>query len=187
MIKLQLILIACSLLIENVYSYPKSEKEYINEVEKMIDEYASYYNIGFSFGIVHKNMNHSYAAGPNDYINNIPLKPEDKIPLGSFTKTFTAMTILRYIEEGKMSFNDTISSKCDDWLKKTNGTTLLEIFQGDETILNVTLWHLLSMTSGLKDYKDVPTYINQVEYPNKYENPIDFMYELGHFENKFWA
>ena len=118
----------CCFLITNVFCYPKTEKEYISEVEKLIDDYASYYNMGFSFGIVHKNLNHSYSAGPNDYINNIPLKPEDKIPLGSFTKTFTAMTILRYVEQGKMSLNDTISFRCDEWLKKTNGTTLLEIF-----------------------------------------------------------
>ena len=147
-------------LITLISAYPKSAEEYQNQVKRIIDSYAEYYKIGWSFAIVHENMNFTYAAGPNDIKNDVSLKVEDKIPLGSFTKMFTTMSILKYVEEGKMHLNDTLSSRCDKWLWKTNGTSLLEIFQGDEKINQVTLFQLMTMTSGLEDIDDLPTFVN---------------------------
>ena len=138
-------------------AYPKTAVEYQDQIKQAIDEYSDFYSIGFNFAVVHDSLNFTYAAGPNH--GKTPLTTDDKVPLGSFTKTFTTMTIMKYVEDGKMSLNDTIGSRCDEWLKKTNGSSLVEILQGDETINHVTLYQLLSMTSGLVDYDDNWAYI----------------------------
>ena len=65
---------------------------------------------------------------------------KDKIPLGSVTKPYTVMTILRLIDQGLMGFNDTISSHVDRILIESNGTTLFDLWKGDERINDVTLY-----------------------------------------------
>jgi len=40
----------------------------------------------------------------------------------------------------------------DDFLKKANGTTILEMWNGNETIHNVTIYQLLHMSSGIGSY-----------------------------------
>ena len=60
---------------------------------------------------------------------------EDLIPLGSMAKAYTTMAVLRLIEDGKMGYNDTIVSRTDDILMRSNGTTILELFKGDKRIL----------------------------------------------------
>ena len=76
------------------------------------------------------------------------------VPLGSVTKTWTAVGIMRLIEEGRMGFNDTIDKHVDQLLKESNGTTLLELWNGDATINTVTIYQLLHMKGGLRDYND---------------------------------
>ena len=77
-----------------------------------------------------------------------------KIPLGSITKPYTVMAILRLIDQGKMGFNDSIGMHVDEILMKSNGTTMLDLWRGDTKINNVTLYDLMHMKGGLGDYDD---------------------------------
>lgn len=77
-----------------------------------------------------------------------------KIPLGSITKPYTVMAILRLIDQGKMGFNDSIGMHVDNILMKSNGTTMLDLWRGDTKINNVTLYDLMHMKGGLGDYDD---------------------------------
>ena len=107
------------------------------------------------------------------------MKPDDLIPLGSLTKAYTAMGIIRLIESGQMHFNDTINTHVDKILMSSNGTTLLKMWHGDETINKVTIYQLLHMKGGLGDYDD----LNLLEWTLKNEDKewgtLEFLYNLN--------
>jgi len=42
----------------------------------------------------------------------------------------------------------------DELLQRSNGTTMLELWEGNEEINNVTIYDLLHMKGGLGDYDD---------------------------------
>ena len=73
----------------------------------------------------------------------IPNTPETKFRIGSVTKQFTAVLILKLEEQGKLSVNDPVKKYIGDapaaWDK-------------------ITLFHLLTHTSGLPDYTSLPDY-----------------------------
>ena len=55
----------------------------------------------------------------------IPLKTDDIIPLGSIMKGYTAMAIMRLVDQGIIGLNDTVSPLVDEFLYRTNKTTML--------------------------------------------------------------
>ncbi len=74
---------------------------------------------------------------------DIPNTPDTKFRIGSLTKQFTAVLILKLEEQGKLSVNDPVKKYIPDapaaWDK-------------------ITLFHLLTHTSGLPDYTSLPDY-----------------------------
>lgn len=107
------------------------------------------------------------------------MKPDDLIPLGSLTKAYTSMGIMRLIESGAMGFNDTIAEHVDEILTRSNGTTLLQIWKGDQTINTVTIYQLLHMESGLGDYDDMALLEWTIRNEDKTYNPLKFLYGLN--------
>ncbi|AWK05768.1 serine hydrolase [Flavobacterium crocinum] len=71
---------------------------------------------------------------------NVPLESKSVFSIASITKQFTAVSILQLVEKGKIDL--------DDPLEK-----YIESFKGK----NIRIHHLLSHTSGLKDYLQVET------------------------------
>ena len=53
---------------------------------------------------------------------------------------FTASAILRLVQKGVLGLNDTIYEHIDDYLVRNNGSTLLEIWGGDKTVNDVTIF-----------------------------------------------
>jgi len=102
---------------------------------------------------------------------------ENITPVGSITKPFTGVGILRLYEEGKLDLNDTIDKHVDKFLMKINGSTILDIWQGNQKIKNVTIYHLLHMTSGLKDYNDTVKLWTWA-HPNEDYSPLDYIYDV---------
>ncbi|MDX6385028.1 MAG: hypothetical protein QOK48_2601 [Blastocatellia bacterium] len=70
---------------------------------------------------------------------NIPNRVDTKFNLGSMNKMFTAVAIAQLVEQGKLSFDDTVGKILPDYPNK-------------EVAAKVTLHHLLTHTSGLSDY-----------------------------------
>lgn len=68
----------------------------------------------------------------------IPNTPDTKFRIGSVTKTFTDMLALQQIEKGKLKLDGVISDYLPDYPKP----------QGQQ----VTVYHLMTHTSGLPDY-----------------------------------
>jgi len=75
---------------------------------------------------------------------NVPVEPDMIFRLGSITKQFTAVAILMLAEEGKLSLQDEITKFLPDY--PTQGKKF-------------TVEHLLTHTSGVKSYTDLPEWL----------------------------
>jgi CubicO group peptidase (beta-lactamase class C family) len=107
------------------------------------------------------------AFGMADLEMNIKMKPEFVFEIGSMTKQFTAVSILMLAEQGKLKLDDEITKFIPDY--PTNGNV-------------ITLHHLLTHTSGIKDFtgmKSIKDIARQDLLPKElvdfFKNePIDF-------------
>lgn len=79
---------------------------------------------------------YSGAVGLASIEHDVPITTKTKFRIGSVSKQFTATAILKLQEDGKLSVQDPLSKFVPDFPR------------GDE----VTLHHLLTHTSGLKNY-----------------------------------
>jgi len=71
---------------------------------------------------------------------NVPMKTNNVLKIGSLTKQFTAISILMLMEKGKLNLDDEITKFIPDY--PTNGN-------------KITIHHLLTHTSGIKDFNKV--------------------------------
>lgn len=74
---------------------------------------------------------------------NVPMQPDMVFRIGSITKQFTAVAILQLMEQGKLSLQDDITKFIPDY--PTQG-------------YKITIEHLLTHTSGIKSYTNVPEF-----------------------------
>lgn len=79
------------------------------------------------------------AVGEADRASHVPIQPATVFGLASMGKMFTAVTIARLVEQGKLGWNDLVATHLSGWLS-------------DEAAKTVTLHQLLTHTSGLGDY-----------------------------------
>jgi CubicO group peptidase (beta-lactamase class C family) len=109
----------------------------------------------------------SKGYGSADLEWDIPNSPNTKFRLGSVTKQFTAASILLLEERGKLSVNDPVKKYVPDapaaWDK-------------------ITIYNLLTHTSGIPNYTSFPDYPKFQSFPNTAEElvarfrdkPLDF-------------
>jgi len=69
----------------------------------------------------------------------VPVKPETIFQSGSIGKQFTAAAVMMLVQEGKLALDDKISKYLPDT---------------PDTWKDITIWNLLTHTSGLGDYPD---------------------------------
>jgi CubicO group peptidase (beta-lactamase class C family) len=74
----------------------------------------------------------------------IPNTPETKFRIGSVTKQFTAILILKLVEEGKMTLEGKITDYIPEYPEKVGN--------------QVTIHHLLTHTSGIPSYTGFPNF-----------------------------
>lgn len=74
----------------------------------------------------------------------VPVEPDMVFRLGSITKQFTAVAILMLAEQGKLGLQDEITKFLPDY--PTQGRT-------------ITVEHLLTHTSGIQSYTDMPEWL----------------------------
>lgn len=94
---------------------------------------------------------------------DVPLRPESVFRIGSVTKQFTAAAILLLAEEGKLSLSDPITKFLPDYP-----------VQGHL----VTIRHLLSHTSGIPNYTELP------EWQPTMRNDVSVQQLIDVFKNK---
>ena len=91
---------------------------------------------GITVEIMTPGFNYIKAVGKADLITGSDRKIEDKIRIGSITKTFVATVILQLTDEGKTGLDDNLSKYFPDYPNASD----------------ITIRQMLDMTSGIPDY-----------------------------------
>ncbi len=99
----------------------------------------------------------SGASGVANRATGEPITPAHRFRVGSISKTYTAMLILRYAQEGKLSLNDPLSKLMPELKDK--------LWKFDLT--KITVRNLLGHTSGIPTYTDFADPI----FTGSYYNP----------------
>jgi CubicO group peptidase (beta-lactamase class C family) len=89
----------------------------------------------------------------------VPIEPDMVFRLGSITKQFTAVCILMLLEQGKLALDDPITKFLPNY--PTRGYV-------------ITVEHLLTHTSGLRSYTDMPERIPLIRKDFTLQELIDF-------------
>src|SRR5689334_23639037 len=99
---------------------------------------AEHRTAGVSVAVV-KNGRTVLAKGYGfaDLENDVPATPETVYRIGSVTKQFTSAAIMKLMEQGKLSLDDTLQKFLPNFPTQGN---------------HVTVRHLLTHTSGIKSY-----------------------------------
>lgn len=92
----------------------------------------------------------------------LPVTPDTKFRIGSVTKQFTAVLILKLVEEGKVGLEDPITKHLPDYRQDTGS--------------RITVTHLLNHTSGIPSYTSRPDFGEKVS-----RNP----YKVADFVKQF--
>jgi D-alanyl-D-alanine carboxypeptidase len=113
------------------------------------------------------------ASGVADRESGKPLTPDNPYYLGSITKTYTAVVVLRLVEQGRLSLDDTLHRFLPDFPKGNA----------------VTVRHLLTHTSGLRDFYAYfyyrPDYDEMVELVTKRWSEAELLELSGRFGYSF--
>lgn len=80
---------------------------------------------------------------------NIPNTPDTKFRIGSITKSFTAILTLQLVEQGKLALDGKVADYLPEFSKKAGA--------------RITIDQLLTHTSGLPDYNNVPDFFRMVQ------------------------
>jgi CubicO group peptidase (beta-lactamase class C family) len=98
------------------------------------------------------------GLGEADRSWGIPNTPETRFRIGSVTKQFTASLVLQLVDEGALKLDATISDYLPEYPRETGA--------------RITIHHLLTHTSGIPNYTDLPDFVtkhSRVQY-----EPSDF-------------
>ncbi len=87
------------------------------------------------------------VAGLADKATGQPMQPQDRVHIGSITKTFVATVVLQLAAEGRLSLNDSVQK----WLPGVSTG------HGYDPA-RITVRQLLQQTSGIRDYLDDPVF-----------------------------
>ncbi len=104
----------------------------------------------------------SKGYGKADLENGVAATDASVFRIASVTKQFTAAAILRLAEQGKIQLDDDFTKYVD---YPTHGKT-------------VTIRHLLTHTSGIKNYTDVPGFFEDVARDKAPEQVLDSVRDL---------
>lgn len=93
----------------------------------------------------------------------VPASPATVYEIGSLTKQFTATAVMMLVEEGKIGLDDPIGKYLDGLPDAWGG---------------VTIRHLLTHTSGIKSYTNLPSFLPNLRKDYKPEEIPRLSYEL---------
>jgi len=126
-------------------SGPVSEKDPASQIDKLLS--GVYKPDGPGASILVKKQGKVILRKGYGLANlelNVPVEPDMIFRLGSVTKQFTAVAILMLAEEGKLSLQDEITKFLPNY--PTQGKKIM-------------VEHLLTHTSGVKSYTDLPEWL----------------------------
>lgn len=114
---------------------------------------------GGAFIIAHKGKTIYWKAfGKANLELNVNMTPDNVFQIGSMTKQFTSVAVLMLEQQGKLNVNDPISKYIKDYPS------------GDK----ITIHHLLTHTSGIKDFTKMKAISTIAQKEMKPEMMVDF-------------
>ncbi|OMD41160.1 serine hydrolase domain-containing protein [Paenibacillus odorifer] len=113
--------------------------------EEKLDQYMSKNYSGSVLLVKDNKVIISKGYNMADYNNNLPNGRDTIHQIGSLTKAFTAAAILQLQEAGKLSVDDPVN-------------TYIKDYPNDR----VTLYHLLTHTSGIPNYTNSPDFLKSI-------------------------
>lgn len=145
----------------DITAQPLTPKQLTAEYDKILSEQFKPGETGCA-ALVAKNGQVIYrkAFGMADLELNVPMQPEMVFRIGSITKQFTAIAILQLMEQGKLSLQDEITKYIPDYPMHGH---------------SITIEHLLTHTSGIKSYTNVPEFQKFIRTDMKPEEVVDLI------------
>jgi len=123
------------------------------ELDALVAEYmARGLTPGIAVGVRIGDARWVRAYGAADAETGAPLTIASSFYIGSLTKQMTAAAILRLVEEGRLSLEQTVDSILDD---------VPEAWAG------ITIHHLLTHTAGIKSYGSLPYDLGEGALPSR--------------------
>lgn len=148
---LLLLITSCSK-IDKAPSFPcalgNNSHPYAARYQRITDKLLQAGTPGLSITVISPEGTWASSGGKADLSSKVPLTPCHALRIGSMTKLFTAVTIMKLQEEGLIDIKDKINKYIPKHI--TN-----EIDNADE----VTIEQLLNHNSGIKDYLGASTII----------------------------
>lgn len=139
---------------------PSFAADLTNQLQKVVDEYYTTHKDKEKFTAIAASVlipmdKHvdahdikTFVAGTIGYPPlNQKITPSNLFDIGSITKSYTALLLLQLQTEGKVSLDDPLGK----WLPQYPQWN------------NVTLRHLLTMTSGIPNYSNDPVFLKKLE------------------------
>ena len=146
-----------------------------DDLEKLLARQAFKWNVSFSLGIYNSNLSIAVAKGINNHATGSEVTVEMEYPMGSITKSYTAVAALQLGDKGLIDLDKPMHQYVDPFLKKINATTLADWFPDEPRILESTTRQFLQMRSGLADYNDTELRDWTLAHPDGTYTPQDFV------------
>ena len=139
-------------------------QEIEGKIESLIDSYSEIYRFN---GVVFVSKNGKIlfekGFGYRDFENKVPSTPNTIYQIGSMTKQFTAVVILKLAEQKKLTLQDKLNKYFPDYPR------------GNE----ITIEHLLTHTSGIYEY------FRNTQYNNRdQKKPLSKAERMSFFRDK---
>ncbi len=138
----------------------KLTKNYEKKIDSLIQtEFGNKNEPGGVFLVSQKGKNiYRKAFGKANLELNVNMTPDNVFQIGSMTKQFTAVAILMLEQQGKLKVTDPVSKYYKDYPN------------GDK----ITIHHLLTHTSGIKDFTKMKALSSIAQKEMKPEAMVDF-------------
>lgn len=142
----RMILIAIGILFLSTYAFTQSiETKFQAVIDSVYAAHPASVGIMVHVEAPDQGISWSGASGYSEKNTNTTLKPDQPAWIASNTKTYVSATILRLVEDGKLSIDKPIKKLLSDKTRK--------IFEEAGYDLDkITIKHLLSHTSGIQNY-----------------------------------
>jgi len=139
-----LIIIYVSFIIvaNSIAQKPQGVNIYIDSLNLEIESFIEKYNIpGAAIAIINRDSIWTGTYGFADKNKNVPISNKTVYRLGSISKTYLALAIMRLVDEGKLALNDPIKEIIPE----------IEMKNNQEKFNPVKVIHLLEHTSSIDD------------------------------------
>jgi CubicO group peptidase (beta-lactamase class C family) len=135
-------------------------KRYEKKMDSLIlTEFGNKNEPGAVFMVTRHGKNiYRKAFGKANLELDVNMTPENVFQIGSMTKQFTAIAVLMLEQQGKLNVSDPVSKYIKDYPN------------GDK----ITIHHLLTHTSGIKDFTKIKTLPTIAQKEVKPETMVDF-------------